>query len=189
MVRARLIAGVAALVWALPIGAHEVSASTVKVFAEGTRLEVQQTTPFKTAYEIAHRLRGNGPVDAAATPHPDGAALVGIALGWSVTSEAGVCPLERQAHRRTHRETQLQMRYLFVCAADATPERIALPWLMQAPEDHFIILELTLRRGGQTSKTTRIFERQPLVVSIPTNPAAQAARYTSTSPPPFSAER
>ena len=172
MVRTALVGGTVALAWALSAGAHEVSASTVKVVAEGARLEVRQTTPYKTARRIAsllgeRREHADGKAEAIPEVQSDEAALRGMALGWSVTSEAGGCRLERHAHRRTHRDTQLEMRYLFVCPDDARPERIALPWLMQAPEDHFVIFELTRRHHEETSTTTRIFERQSLTVGIP----------------------
>ena len=137
--------------------AHEVHASTVKIVVEDEHLEVLQTTPLNTARTIAGELSGSSPGAEDYT-----AMLDAIATGWAVSGEQSVCALDRQAYRLAHHDTQLQARYLFKCDGAQSPVTLAAPWLMQAPDDHFIILELNM--DGKTK--TVIFQRQPLVIDL-----------------------
>ena len=137
--------------------AHEVSASNVKVYQDGHSIEVWQTTPYKVAHGIAGALS-----DEAPESERDAAALKAIALGWQVISSTGECVLSRQASRRIHHDTQLQMRYLYHCQKDAEPKHISMPWLKETPKSHFVFLDIDTPKG----RRNRVIERDNTTVPL-----------------------
>ena len=142
--------------------AHEVSASSVCVVIDGERLEIWQTTPRLTALAIgtaANPIR----TDAGGSARTDGDALAAIARGWQVGTAAQLCQLRRQAHRRSHHETQLQLRYLYECAGSGAPIQLRLDWLSDTPSDHFVLFEV--QRGVE--RQTRILQRNDRLVTLP----------------------
>ena len=138
---------------------HEVHASSVTITVEGSRLEVLQTTPKATAMTIAGKVRGHGgPVRELDE------VLATIAERWSVRTGDAACAVSRMAYRELDHASEMQMRLLFECGALGPPERLGAAWLPAAPEDHFIILELTI--AGKTE--TVVFSGQELVLDLTT---------------------
>ncbi|MEM6708474.1 MAG: hypothetical protein AAF648_06785 [Pseudomonadota bacterium] len=144
--------------------AHEVSASTVRVFVDGQRLELWQTTPLLTAQSLSERLSDTArfAADISADISADERALEAVVDHWTVESGTDPCSLKRQAHRRTHHDTQLQLRYLFTCVDAAAPLRLRMDWIDAAPPDHFVIFEV--RRGED--RQTQILRRGQVAVQI-----------------------
>lgn len=158
MKNAILTIGAAALLNIMPAAAHEVSASRVKVVLGDGALEVWQTTPHVTAFNVAARLSETG-----VSIETDRQVLTSMAEGWQVSSKEGVCRLAQQAHRRVHYTTQLQLRYLFICPNNARPRQISMSWLMETSVDHFTVFELETSTGVET----KILERQRFTLNLP----------------------
>lgn len=134
--------------------AHEVHASNIDVTVQGNSIEILQTTPIKEAQSIAKQL------GAENTEHDT--TLDAISSGWQIEHADGSCKLTKQAYRLAHHNSQLQMRYLFSCSGDNKPKSLALPWFKLTPEDHFIIMKLTINGKSDTV----IFQRQDLVIAL-----------------------
>lgn len=134
--------------------AHEVNGSNVTVTIKNHQVEVMQSTPIKDAREIVAKI-GEQSKEAQVI-------LQTMAKQWRIESNSQLCRLEKQAVRSVHHNTQLQMRYLFTCKEGAKPDLMALPWLQQAPDDHFIIMKLMF---GSRAKTL-IFQKQELVIDL-----------------------
>ena len=134
--------------------AHEVHGSNVTVTVKSNKIEVLQSTPLVDAKFISEEL------GAKSANNDDILAI--IATGWKITAKQNDCELSKQAYRLAHDNSQLQMRYLFQCEQGSSPDLLALPWLMKAPNDHFIILNLTV---DDKSKTT-IFQKQDLTIEL-----------------------
>lgn len=152
--------------------AHEVHASNVSVTVSGHKVEVLQSTPLFDANVIARNLSNKGVNpnsvtsktgnSAQAKPLESNQLLEFIAKGWQIKGRSTPCVLSKQAFRLAHHNSQIQLRYLFECKESEQPQTMALLWLMHAPDDHFIIMELTI--AGK-SKTV-IFQRQELVIDL-----------------------
>ena len=84
-----------------------------------------------------------------------------MSTGWQIQNKDGLCNLKKQAFRLAHHDSQLQMRYLFNCEQNAATS-LALPWLKLAPDDHFIIMKLTMNNQSETV----IFQKQDLVIDL-----------------------
>lgn len=134
--------------------AHEVHGSNVTVTVKHNKVEVLQSTPIIDAKAISKQL-------GTESTNND-AILDTIAKAWRISSNQNDCELSKQAYRLAHDSSQLQMRYLFQCQQGQAPDLLALPWLMKAPNDHFIILNLTVE---DKSKTT-IFQKQDLTIAL-----------------------
>lgn len=137
------------------LSAHEVHGSAATITIDGNKLEILQTMPIGTTKEVAKSL-----VNLVDPSHND--LLTAIAKGWEISSDEENCQLKKQAYRVVHDDSELQLRYLFICKVGTTPQRLALPWLMYTPQDHF--LTLTMMNEGK-SKTV-IFQRQVLVINL-----------------------
>lgn len=136
------------------IDAHEVHGSNVTVTVKNNKVEVLQSTPITDAKAISAEL------GAKSTNNDD--ILATISKAWEISAKKKSCDLSKQAYRLAHDNSQLQMRYLFQCQQGEAPDLLALPWLMKAPNDHFIILNLIVE---EKSKTT-IFQKQDLVIEL-----------------------
>ena len=145
----------ASLYDASSLSAHEVHGSAATITIEGNKLEILQTMPIGTTQEVAKSL-----VKLAEPSYNN--LLTAVAKGWQVSSDEENCQLKKQAYRLVHDDSELQLRYLFICLAGAPPQKLALPWLMFTPEDHF--LTLTMINEGK-SKTV-IFQRQALTINL-----------------------
>ena len=143
--------------------AHEVSASSVKVHIDGPNLEIWQTTPLITAQETGAALLSRGsPSLPTSADKTDSATLERLASGWRVEQARRSCHLQRQAHRRIHHDTQLQLRYLYRCKDEQGPVRLTLSWLEETPPDHFVLFEV--RRGEE--RQTQVLQRNQNVLWI-----------------------
>ena len=133
--------------------AHEVHASNIDVTVVKNQVEVLQTTSVHDSQLIAKQLGAKGDSHQST--------LAAMSTGWQIQSENGLCNLKKQAYRLTHHESQLQMRYLFNCEQNAATS-LALPWFNLAPNDHFIIMKLTMNNQSETV----IFQKQDLVIDL-----------------------
>lgn len=157
MQRALIITLAAAGILTGTAAAHEVSASTVSVQVTASKVEVLQTTPLGTAAQVA-TLSGED-----AKPSANGKAILeAVSQYWQVTGANAACALERQAFRLQHHDTEIQMRYLFVCEEGNTPALLQATWLNETPPDHFLIFTIN---ADEKSKTV-IFEHQDLAIDI-----------------------
>lgn len=137
--------------------AHEVSASSVTVHVDGFKVEILQTTPLATATQVASSV-----AKTDLQPANRDVILAAIGQSWQITGTSAKCRLERQAYRSQHHDTELQLRFLFVCDETEKPQLLEATWLGQTPPDHFLIF--TINADGQ-SKTV-IFEHQNLAIDI-----------------------
>ncbi len=138
--------------------AHDVSASQVKVYRKGASLEVWQTTPYKVAHGIDLKADAEVPDGLS----PDERALHAIAQGWAIESDKGPCALTKQAFRRVHHDTQLQLRLLFTCPEGASARLASMNWLTQTPPEHFVFYDTDSIKGMKR----RVVERDQVTITI-----------------------
>ena len=141
------------------LSAHEAHGSSATVTLQGNKLEVLQTMPLSTTQSIAKSL--TKPLTTS-EELSNNEMITAIAKGWEVSSGKENCQLQKQAYRLVHAYSELQMRYLFTCESGASPQKLALPWLMHAPEDHFI----TMTMVREDKSKTVIFQRQALIINL-----------------------
>lgn len=135
--------------------AHEVHASHVSVTVKGNKLEVLQSTPLKTVRDMTKKKLEKQSIS-------DQEVLMFIGGQWLITADNKNCGLQKQAYRFVHNDAEMQLRYLFECSVGQEPTLMALPWLMQTPQDHFITMNLTV----EGKSNTVVFQRQPLVIDL-----------------------
>lgn len=144
-----------------PAQAHDVQNSEVRVvFGEDNRkgsVEVWQTMSLETAYEAARTSSNQTDADAD-LEDSDVLEIFGPQL--LIQTATGSCAIEKQAHRRVHHGTRLQMRFLFACAEDKRPTKMTLAWMSHTPAGHFAVLE---QDSGQGSPFKVIEKGRPVI--------------------------
>ena len=143
--------------WATPGAAHDVSASSVIVHVDDTKVEILQIMPVQTAADVAASL---SKLDISADD--EAGVLKAISEHWRVSGAASECELKRQAYRLQHHGVEIQLRYLYVCDGAETPKLLEATWLKQTPEEHFLVFTI---KTNDKSKTV-IFEHQDLAIDI-----------------------
>lgn len=151
----RLLLSLGMLMWFVASGitgsafAHDVQNSEVRaVFGENDRygsVEVWQTMPLEIAYGAA---RTSFEQNEAGALLGDGDVLEIMGPQLLIAATTGQCDLTKQAHRRVHKGTRLQMRFLFVCPQDERPTQMIFAWMANTPSNHFVVLEQKSGHGS-----------------------------------------
>lgn len=173
------IFGLVAAVVASPVAAHEVRSTHIKLVTEATAVEIWQTTSADIAHGVAARLMQQDQDKALSaagqggdSQHPndldltsDEGVVRALSGAWHVSDGAGQCALTSLVHRRTHHGSQLEVGYRFECQHGLSASHIAWPWLVETPQDHFVLFEHHTPAGVRT----KIIQRSQLGAPIGVN--------------------